>query len=298
MIFPREGLMKGWDFSMVKTTVLFAAVLGVASLDAGVAWRNVDQDNYLAGRKASEGYLQGKVVLVDRWGLGCPPCRKLLPRVEEVWQSFRTKPFVVIGGHCKGWGDPEGIKKLVAQLGLTYSVYEDAGLAKGEPSFSAIPFLYVVDETGKVVYMGHDERNATQAVVTALTDMESPKSVEQWRRFLDYELENLPGRAYQRMKEFKKKFPQEAKEYAAKEKELMAIPDIKKLSDLVEFAKKAKDVREFGAKKKRERQKYEKLVKDAVSSDKYKSLFESKDPRVVQEAKNSIADLKWTAAEF
>ena len=34
-----------------------------------------------------------KVVLVDRWGLGCPPCRKLLPRVEEIWKSFRTKPF-------------------------------------------------------------------------------------------------------------------------------------------------------------------------------------------------------------
>ena len=283
---------------MMRITILAAALAGAATLHAGVAWRNVDSDHYLAGRKASEGYLQGKVVLVDRWGLGCPPCRRLLPRVEEIWKSFRTKPFVVLGGHCTGWGDAEGVRKLAKDLGLTYSIYEDAGLGVDEPQFSGIPFLYVVDETGKVVYMGHDERTATQVVVTALTDLESPKNLAQWKRFLDFELETLPGRAYLRLKEFKKKFPAEAKAYAAKEKELNAVPDIKKLADLVEFAKKAKDMREFGAKRKMQQQKYEKLVKDAISSAKYNSLLESKDPRVVQEAKNSLADLKWTAAEF
>jgi len=283
---------------MVKTIVLFTAILGVASLDAGVAWRNVDQDNYLAGRKASEGYLQGKVVLVDRWGLGCPPCRRLLPRVEEVWRSFRTKPFVVLGGHCKGWGDADGIRKLAKDLGLTYPMYEDAGLAVDEPRFNGIPFLYVVDETGKVLYKGHNERVATETVVQALTDMESPKDLEQWKRFLDFELENLPGRALLRLGEFKKKFPAEAKEYAEKERALKAVPDVKRLSELVEFAKKAKDMREFDAKKAAQRQRFQKMVKDAISSTKYSSLLESSDPRVVQEAKNSLADLKWTAAEF
>lgn len=283
---------------MTRMSLLAAALVGAASLNAGVAWRNVDANHYIAGRKASEGYLQGKVVLVDRWGLGCPPCRKLLPRVEELWRSFRTKPFVVIGGHCKGWGDAEGIQKLAKDLGLSYPIYEDAGLADDEPQFGGIPFLYVVDETGRVLYKGHDERQATQVVVTALTDMEAPKNLEQWKRFLDFELENLPGRAYLRFAEFKKKFPAEAKEYAGREKELKAVPDVKKLSELVEFAKKAKDMRQFDPKKKMQRQKFEKLVKDAISGSKYNSLLESKDPRVVQEAKNSLADLKWTAAEF
>lgn len=282
----------------MRKTVFAAVLLSAVSLQAAVQWRNVDQAHYLAGRKASEGYLKGKVVLVDRWGLGCPPCRRMLPRLEEIWRGFRTKPFVVLGGHCKGWGDVEGIRNLVKDLGLTYSIYEDAGLAVGEPAFNSIPFLYVVDATGRVVYRGHDDRNATQAIVTALTDMESPRDIAQWRRFLDWELENLPGRALLRLNEFKKKFPKEAKEYAAKEKELLAIPDVKKLSELVEFAKKAKDVREFGEKKKVQRAKYEKLVKSAIDSAKYASLFESSDPRVVQEAKNSMADLKWTAAEF
>lgn len=266
------------------------------SLVQAVEWKNVDAEHYLGGRKASAGYLQGKVVLVDRWGAHCPPCRALLPRVEEIWQSFKTKPLVVLSGHCKGWGSAEEVKALIEENKLSYPVYEDAGLASGEPKFNAIPFLYVVDETGKVVYRGRDERNATQAIVTALTDMEAPKSVAQWKQFLDYELENLPCRGYLRLMDFRKKFPKEARAYEAKAKVLLAIPDLKKVADLIEFAKKAKDPPVFGPKDKAKKAKYEKLVRDMI--DKCEGFKEHPDPRVAQEAKNAIADLKWTEATF
>ena len=82
------------------------------------------------------------------------------------------------------------------------------------------------------------------------------------------------------------------------EKFIMNLIGIKKLAELVEFAKRAKDMRSFDDKKKVQQAKFEKLVNDAISGTKYNSLLESTDPRVVQEAKNSIADLKWTAAEF
>lgn len=277
----------------MKTIVFAACICGLGVVQA-VEWKNLDEEHHLGGRVTSEGYLKGKVVLVDRWGLRCPPCRALLPRVEEIWQSFKTKPFVVLGGHCKGWGDADGVKALIKESALTYPIYEGAGLAVGEPLFDAIPFLYVVDETGKVVYLGRDERTATQAVVTALTDMEAPRNLKQWKRFLDFELEKLPGRAYLRADEFRKKFPSEAKEYAAKFRELTAIPDVKKLSELVEFAKKAKDMREFDAKSAAKKQKFVQMIDAAIL--KYEFLKDSKDPRVVQEAKNSLADLKWTKA--
>lgn len=275
---------------------LLSVLVAVSAL--AVDWRNLDEEHHLAGRKTSEGYLRGKVVLVDRWGVNCPPCRRMLPRMEEIWQSFKTKPFVVLGGHCAGWGDAAGVKALAAEHGLTYPIYVDAGLAVLEPRFDAIPFLYVVDETGKIVYKGHDERAATQAIVMALTDMESPRDVAQWKRFLDFEVECLPGKAYLRLAEFKKKFPAEAKAYAAKEREIRAIPDVRKLAELVDFARKAKDMRKFGEKQQGQRRRYERLVRDALSSAKYKPLLESANPFVVQEAKNAFADLKWTAATF
>ena len=277
-------------------TALFTWIVVIASLAQAVEWKNVDADHHLGGRKASAGYLQGKVVLVDRWGAHSPPCRALLPRVEEIWQSFKTKPLVILGGHCKGWGTADEVAELITEHKLTYPVYEGAGLATGEPKFDAIPFLYVVDETGKVVYLGRDERTATQAIVMALTDMEAPKNVAQWKRFLDYELEHLPCRGYLRLRDFRKKFPKEVKAYESKAKELSAISDLKKVADFIEFAKKAKDPPVFGPKDKAKKAKFEKLVNDMVS--KGEAFKAHPDPRVAQEAKNALADLKWTQATF
>lgn len=280
----------------MKREMCALAVVAAVFAAQAVEWKNVDAEHHLGGRKASEGYLQGKVVLVERWGAKHPPCLALLSRVEEIWRSYKTKPFAALGGHCKGWGDAESAKKLIDENKITHPVYESAGLGVGEPPFDAIPFLYVVDETGRVVYKGRDDRTAIQAVVMALTDLEAPRNVAQWKRFLDYELEVLPGRAYLRMNEFKKKFPAEAKAYADKFKELAAVPDVKKLAELVEFAKKAKDRPVFTDKQKAQKKKFADLVKSSIA--KYAKLTESKDPRVVQEAKNSLADLKWTAADL
>lgn len=276
--------------------IVFVLAATAAFVSGAVEWKNVDPDHHLGGRKASPGYLQGKVVLVDRWGANCPPCRALLPRIEKLWQSFKMKPFVVLGGHCEGWGDAEAVKKLIADNKLTYSVYEGAGLAEGEPEYDAIPFLYVVDETGRIVYRGRSEQDATQAIVIALTDMDAPKSLEQWKRFLDYELKNLPARAYLRMQEFKKKFPKEAKEYDAQFKELAKITNVKDCAELLAFAKRAKDAPKFGAKEKNKQKKYESLVKDILR--KYQPLKEVSDPRLQQEAKNALADLQWIKATF
>jgi len=270
---------------------LFLTLSGVAV--GAVEWKGLASDSHLGGRKASAGYLQGKVVLVCRWRAGDAVSKEMLVRLEDIWQSFKTKPFVVLGGTC-GSGDADVTKEIVTETALTYPVYRDARLGIGEPAFSKTPFLYVVDETGKVVYLGKEDRNATQAIVMALTDLEAPRNIKQWKRFLDYELENLPGRAYLRANEFRKNFPAEAKEYSVKFKELAAIPDVRKLSELVDFARKAKDMRTFDAKSAAKKQKFEKMIESAIS--KYGSLVEAKDPRVVQEAKNALADLKWTRA--
>jgi len=270
--------------------VFFALFLFVSGIVGAVEWKCLDAEHHLAGRKASEGYLRGKVVLVCRWNSDDEGSREMLMRLEDVWQSFKTKPFVVLGSSCSDVGAAE----KVAAATCTFPVYAGAALGVGEPKFKKTPFLYVTDETGKVVYLGRNDRNATQAIVMALTDLESPRDLKQWKRFLDFELETLPGRAYLRVDEFRKKHPAAAKDYEVKFKELLAIPDVRKLSELVAFARKAKDMQTFDASKVVQKQKFKKMIENAIL--KYGPLVESKDPRVVQEAKNALADLKWTLA--
>ena len=65
---------------MIKVILAISIVASSAAYGA-VEWRALEEENHLGGRKASSGYLQGKVVLVDRWGARCPPCRRKLPRM-------------------------------------------------------------------------------------------------------------------------------------------------------------------------------------------------------------------------
>ena len=63
--------------------VALAAAL-VAAAASGIEWHNLDDANWVCGPKYTPEMLEGKVILVDEWGVDCPPCRALLPRMEDI----------------------------------------------------------------------------------------------------------------------------------------------------------------------------------------------------------------------
>jgi hypothetical protein len=215
----------------------------------------------------------------------------MLARLESVWQGFKTKPFVVVGAHVSK--DDEAAKAAVAAGGVSFPVYRDARLASGEPFSDSLPFLYVVDISGKIVYRGRNDRIATQACVMAIADGESPRNLGQWRRYLDYELENLPGRAYLRVLDFRKAFPAEAREYDEKARELAGIPEVKRIAELVKASRELKDC---SFKTENDRRRHAERIDTVLR--RYSRLTTHSDSRVAQEAKNAIADLKWTKASL
>lgn len=150
-------------------------VFGAGRLLA-VSWNGLGESKYYSGPKLTEADLAGKVVLVDCWGVHCPPCRALLPRLEALWKSLKAKPFMLVGNHCQGH-KPDEVKALVEANKLTYPIYDWFGLAEGAPSFSGLPFLYVVDHRGNVVYSGHDLTAAEDAIKKAITEIGAPESL-------------------------------------------------------------------------------------------------------------------------
>lgn len=276
-----------------KFLLIVATVMVATGAVASVEWRNLDAKHYRAGRKLSSGYLTGRVVLVDRWGVNCPPCRKKLPKVEFIWRSFSARQFAVVGGHCPGWGTAEGIRKLVQEHGLTFSIYENAGLAKDEPAFSGIPFFYVVDPTGKVVYKGSDERTATDVVVSCLDEWESPSSMEQWRVCMDFEVSNQPAHAILRHQAFVQAFPEAAKDYADQVRALGRLTDIDQVVKLVKISRKVADYLPRD-----EEDRKDVITRTQATIRKFEHLKKNPDPQLRQEAKNAIADLTWAMTEL
>lgn len=259
----------------VLLVALTLALTG-GSAFAAVEWRNLDDAHRRGGRRVSQGYLQGKVVMVCR-------SEAQHQRMASLWESLKTKAFVLVGAYAKA---PEG---------AGYPVYFDADLRRGGPDAD----LYVVDETGKVIFFGADDRMAMQVAVTALTDLDSPRDVKQWKRFLDYELENLPAHAYNRLKAFSRLYPEEANAYREKAKELVKVAEVRNAAEFLSFAKMAKDPRSFAQHESGKQEVYEKMLESALTGPKYLSLKERvKDERMLQEVKNAFADLKWTQAEL
>lgn len=159
---------------MKRITVAVAAMSVLATAAFGAQqWRNLTDENYYSGPKITADDLAGKVVLVDEWGINCPPCRALLPHMQKLWNANKGKPFVLIGSHRQGRA-PEKVKELVDANKLTYPVYDYAGLVDEPSNGGGLPHMYVVNHRGKVVYSGrsHDECvAAVQAAIQAVGAM-------------------------------------------------------------------------------------------------------------------------------
>ena len=150
----------------MKKVMMLTVALAILSAEA-VSWKGLDESKWYSGPKITESDLEGKVVMVDKWGINCPPCRALLPAMQKLWNANKSKPFVLIGAHCQG-RNPEKVKELVDANKLTYPIYDWAGLAEPPSGGGGLPFMYVVDHRGKVVYSGRSHEEAEAAVQKAI----------------------------------------------------------------------------------------------------------------------------------
>ena len=257
-------------------------------------WQNLDAAHHLAGRMASSGYLRGKVVYVDCRDYGDEGSAEAIRRMEEAWQTFKMKPFVMIGSH-RGAAGAEKIKQIAKTLGLSYPIYADAGVARSpeqeEADTQKVGFVYVVECTGRIVYRGKDDRRAFGVVASALMAMSSPQSPKQWKHYIDFDIDVLPGRAVIELEEYRRAFPKESQTYDAVWRKFNDDPEIMRVAKLERLTRQAKD---YDFKDTSARRLSAEKVKQAIAA--YSDLKTSKNPAVAQEAKNCIAELTWTAA--
>jgi len=259
-------------------------------LAAGIVWGGVVPENHLGGRPASPGYLQGKVIIVD--------CRDYsrdqaeLERLEDFWQSYKHKPFVIVGSH-RG-ADAEAVRRNLKEAGVSYPVYADVTF-ESKTFQPTNGLLYVIHQGGRMAVKTRDPNRAYEGAVNAMTWAAVPSKEQQFRLLIDYELEVLPGKAYLHIKEMQKALPKQAQYYYAAFKRLDADEEVKKVARLEDIARRIKDfdpnAKKNGKAVKVSKRKVEALIADSLP------LKESQNPLIVQEAKNCIADLTWAMAE-
>ena len=154
---------------LTKTSgiVAFLAVLTFSAVQAAgqLGVTGCDDGNRISGPRLDESSFRGKVVMIDYWGRGCGPCRAILPRVQQTWEAFNHKPFLIVGSHVQR-RDDAAVKAILKEAGVRYPVYQDLRI-EGTPEFRAIPFICVFDPRGTLLYSGHSLQDATEAAVRA-----------------------------------------------------------------------------------------------------------------------------------
>ena len=124
---------------------------------------------------------KGKAYIVEFWATWCPPCRRSIPHLNEIWQKYKDKGLVVIGQDCSERND-SGVAAFVKKMGdqMTYRVALDDKGTDPEGRMSktwmeaagqeGIPTAFVVNTKGKIAWIGHPMDLNDSIIEGALSD--------------------------------------------------------------------------------------------------------------------------------
>lgn len=123
----------------------------------------------LFGEKISKGDMKGKVVIIEHWGVNCPPCIALLPELAKLDKRYRDDGLLLIGAESQGHTKDQ-IAPLVDDNKIEYPI--TAG-ARGPISFNGIPRAFVFDVEGQLIFNGNPhEDDFERTIKKALKDVE------------------------------------------------------------------------------------------------------------------------------
>ena len=97
--------------------------------------------------------LTGKPLLVEFWATWCPPCRKSIPHLNEVYSKYKAQGLQIVGITDE---DEATVKKFQKQVPMDYSVaINTPGSVFQQFGVQAIPTAFLVNKSGKIVWTGH-----------------------------------------------------------------------------------------------------------------------------------------------
>lgn len=118
------------------------------------------------GKTYSLSDLKGKVVLIDFWATWCPPCRRAIPYLCELYETYRDAGLVVLGISCDQ--EMEDLREFLSENRSSYPILlaDEDVLKRFE--ITAIPALILFNQQGKLV---HKEVGYTEEKMAELRKM-------------------------------------------------------------------------------------------------------------------------------
>jgi len=114
----------------------------------------------LKGNKISLSELRGNVVLVSFWATWCPPCRKEMADLDEIYRQYQQQGLVVLS--ISSESSPT-VKSYIRSIGYSPPVLlDEGGRVATQFHVSGIPRTFVFDREGRLASQATDMRTRRQ----------------------------------------------------------------------------------------------------------------------------------------
>ncbi len=149
-------------YNNIKRFVLFQAVLAMSVVTFAQA--DLAKGNPVPDFQAtsiddpaliySPATLKGKVYLVDFWASWCAPCVKALPHLQEVYNSYKDKGFIIVSLSMDQSQEAVSAFRKRKYPMPWFNAYLKDGLENSiAKSFnvSGLPAAFLIDKNGKII---------------------------------------------------------------------------------------------------------------------------------------------------
>jgi peroxiredoxin len=116
---------------------------------------------------------RGKVVVVDFWMIGCPPCRAMIPHEKELVKRMQGRPFVLLG--VSNDLDTQVLRTFLEQEHINWPNISDSMSSQTAAWHASLATLDVIDAKGVYRYFSVKQKDLDAVVEKLVKEAESGK---------------------------------------------------------------------------------------------------------------------------
>ncbi|AGA79245.1 TlpA family protein disulfide reductase [Echinicola vietnamensis] len=134
----------------------FGNTSGQVTEETSVSFKATDEK----GHEITNEQLKGKVVLLDFWFIGCAPCWKKFPDLQQLHEQYLDHPDLAIYAMNRPMSSdrPGQAFEAIRDKGYTFNVLQGTQKIMDDFGVYVYPTVVVLNKEGSVVYMGSLDR--------------------------------------------------------------------------------------------------------------------------------------------